>query len=258
MLYTPPSYGAAKQQTATHDDSPPLPEARHKWLQQVIGTFLYYARAVDPTMLTAVNRLASQQAHATLNTERAAQRLLAYANTYPNASITYHASTMTLIGHADASYLSETNARSRAGAIFYLHSPDHPAINGSIHCHSTIIDVVVSSTAEAEYAALFLAAKEAEELRTTLADLGYSQPTTTLISDNKCATGLVNRQIRAKDSKAFDMRWHWIQDRVAQKHFNITWQPGTANLADAFTKATSVKTHQHFRPLYVTDLITDS
>jgi hypothetical protein len=33
------------------------------WLKQLIGTFLYNARAVDPTILVEINKLASQQAN---------------------------------------------------------------------------------------------------------------------------------------------------------------------------------------------------
>ena len=256
MLYVPPKYGSAAQQLVSLDQTLPLTKERQRRIQQIVGTFLYYARAVDPTMLTAINKLASQQATATEATELAAQRLLAYANTYPNASIVIKASNMQLICHSDASYLSETKSRSRAGAIFFLTNHDHTMINGSINCISSIIDVTVASAAEAEYAALYLAGQEIESLRPTLADLGYPQHQIPVISDNKCAVGLANGEMKAKRSKAFDMRWHWLQDRVSQHHFNITWQPGSTNLADAFTKATSVKTHQTFRPCYVHDAIT--
>ena len=68
---------------------------------------------------------------------------------------------MTLHIQSDASYLSRPNARSVAGAIFYLGNKDQPAhINGAIHVLSTIIPSIVSSVAEAEYAVLFIAGQE--------------------------------------------------------------------------------------------------
>ena len=39
-----------------------------------------------------------------------------------------------------------------------------------------------------------------------------------------------------KKSKAFDMRYHWLRDRIAQKQFNLYWAPGKLNSADYFSK----------------------
>ena len=36
-----------------------------KYIQQVLGTLLYYARAVNPTMLVALSAIASEQASPT-------------------------------------------------------------------------------------------------------------------------------------------------------------------------------------------------
>ena len=47
-------------------------------------------------------------------------------------------------------------------------------------------------------------------------------------------------------SKAVDMRFHWIRDRVQQGHFTIAWRPGTENLADYFTKEHPLR---HFRTM---------
>ena len=47
------------------------------------------------------------------------------------------------------------------------------------------------------------------------------------------------------------MRYHWIQDRVAQGHFQVVWRRGDQNLADFFTKALPVHTHQTLMRLLV-------
>jgi hypothetical protein len=39
-----------------------------------------------------------------------------------------------------------------------------------------------------------------------------------------------------RKSKAFDMRYHWLKDRIAQKQFNLYWQKGSTNAADYFSK----------------------
>ena len=63
-----PTYGA-KQQFAQKDvQSPTLGPNDKTFIQEVVGVFLYYARAVDCTMLAALGSLASQQANLTENT----------------------------------------------------------------------------------------------------------------------------------------------------------------------------------------------
>jgi hypothetical protein len=68
-----PVYGATPQMTAPPDTSANLAAADITTLQQIIGTLLYYARAVDSTMLVALGTLASSQTKATTNTMKAAR-----------------------------------------------------------------------------------------------------------------------------------------------------------------------------------------
>jgi hypothetical protein len=58
-IYTAPQYGV-KVQLAHVDDTDPLDADDIKTLQAVVGSMLYYARAVDPTMLPTTNHIASE------------------------------------------------------------------------------------------------------------------------------------------------------------------------------------------------------
>ena len=117
---------------------------------QVTGTFLFYARAIDSTMLPALSAIASQQNAPTKNTLKRVKQFLDYAATQEEAIITYSASNMVLSIHSDASYLSENNARSRAGGHHYLSNHDkNPPNNGAVLNISQIIRNVMSSAAEA-------------------------------------------------------------------------------------------------------------
>jgi hypothetical protein len=62
-----------------------------------------------------INVLASEQSNATEVTADKVIKLLNYCNTNPDTKIRYHASEMILHIHRDASYLSENEAKSRAG-----------------------------------------------------------------------------------------------------------------------------------------------
>jgi hypothetical protein len=74
--------------------SPTLSDKDVSKLQQLTGTLLYYARAVDPTLIMPINVLASEQSNATEVTADKVIKLLNYCNTHPESKIQYHASEM--------------------------------------------------------------------------------------------------------------------------------------------------------------------
>ena len=251
--YVPPVYGTRTQYVEAQPPDDTLPAQETKFIQEVVGSFLYYARAVDPSMLPAITSISSEQAHPTQDLLDKTHRFLAYAEMYPANKLTYKKSDMILIIQSDASYLSRSKSRSVAGAIGYLGSLNDPSVvNGALFAFSTIIDVVVASAAEAEYGAAFMAARHGEHTRTILTALGHPQPPTPLLCDNKCAVGLAHDTIKIRRSKSIDMRFHWIRDRQRQGHFNVTWQEGSNNLADFFTKPLPVHRHQELLPNLVT------
>ena len=60
-----PSYGAIKQLATFLNNSPPIPEEQKRSIQNIVGTFLYYDRSVNCTMLPALNTVAEQQSNPT-------------------------------------------------------------------------------------------------------------------------------------------------------------------------------------------------
>jgi hypothetical protein len=116
--WNPPIYGAKTQFVNEITTSPALSDKDVNKLQQLTGTLLYYARAVDPILIMPINVLASEQSNATEVTADKVIKLLNYCNTHPETKIRYRASDMILHIHSDASYLSENEAKSRAGVFF--------------------------------------------------------------------------------------------------------------------------------------------
>lgn len=76
-------------------------------------TFLFYGCAVDPNMLVALNKIASEQSKSTQKTVDVCKMNMDYAHTYPDAKVRYHKSDMILHCESDAAYLVLPNARSR-------------------------------------------------------------------------------------------------------------------------------------------------
>jgi hypothetical protein len=172
------------------EPSPTLSDKQVNKLQQLTGTLLYYARAVEPTLIMPIKVLASEQSNATEVPADKVIKLLNYCNTHPETKIRYHASDMILHIHSDPSYLSENEAKSRAGGFFYMGNTtknDKKLTNGAILIFSKVLKHVMSSAAEEEIGAVFINAKEGAVLRTTLEELGHTQPPTSMITDNTTA-----------------------------------------------------------------------
>jgi hypothetical protein len=117
-----PIYGAKTQFVEGETTSPELSDKYVNKLQQLTGTLLYYARAVDPTLIMPINVLASEQSRTTAFTADKVIKLLNNCNTHPETKIRYHASEMILHIHSDASYHSRKEDTRGAGGFFYMGS----------------------------------------------------------------------------------------------------------------------------------------
>ena len=96
-------------------------------------------------------------------------------------------------------------------------------------------------------------AQEAIPIRQCLEDLGHPQGPTPINTDNATAHGIVNNTMKQKRSKAMDMRFYWMRDRIGQNQFKVQWRPGKNNLADYHTKHHTGQHHQTVRPIYLYD-----
>jgi hypothetical protein len=220
--YVSPVYGA-NTQYATTDETPPLTAQQCLTIQKVTGSVLHYARSVDPTVLMPLNDVATEQTKATEKMQAATNQMLDYLATRPDATIRYHASDMILNIHSDASYLSVYNPGSHLGDLFFLgnESPKQETINGPILNFAVVIKNVVASAAESEAGACFHNAQSGAPFRVTVTELGHAQPPTPLRADNFTAFGILIETIKQRRSKAMDMRYHWLTDRVRQKQFDV-------------------------------------
>jgi len=137
-----PNYGAKIQYAPEPDHTTALNAVDCKCIQEVIGVLLYYARAVDPTMLVALGTLATQQTNGTHATMQDLTHLLNYCATHPDATMHYHANNMVLWANSDASYLTAPKGRSCVAGYSFLSScpttlptasDPAPLDNGTVH-----------------------------------------------------------------------------------------------------------------------------
>ena len=224
-----PNYGQ-KVQYEHVDESELLDKDGKTYIQQVTGTFLYYARAVDPTMLVTLSAIASEQSKPTIETMNKCKQFLNYAATHPDAIITYKASDMVLAVSSDASYLIKPKARSRAGGHFYMsNNTQFPPNNGAVLHIAQIIKSVMTSAAEAEMGALYINTREAIPMRITLEEMGHRQPPTPMQTDNTTALAVITKR--------------GLQDVTGVGYFHVT-------LTWGITRLQKICTEPHLFPVF--------
>ena len=186
---------------------------------------MYLARTIDLTIIKTLNSLASQQTQATEQTNRLIQHFLEYCATHQDAKIRYFASDMLLAVHSDAAYMNEPKACSTAAGFYWLKNntdtDTRMKVNGAIHVLSKIIQLVCSSSAEADLAALFLNAKEEIRIRQTLIDLDHPQPPADIVTDNTTAAGIMKETIKQNKSRTMNMNYFWTIDQQRERLVNV-------------------------------------
>ena len=103
--HTIPTDSAKNQYAKKEDDTDELDKNGNQHVQQVVGTFLFYGRVVDGTMLISLSSIASDQAAPIEATMKKMKLFLDYAASHQDAVLTYRASDIVLALHSDASYL---------------------------------------------------------------------------------------------------------------------------------------------------------
>ena len=87
QIYARINYGQREQMVTVNENEPTLPQTAQKYVQQVVGTLLYYALTIDMTMLVALGLIAAQQNKPTKHTMSEITWLLDYCAANPNATI---------------------------------------------------------------------------------------------------------------------------------------------------------------------------
>jgi hypothetical protein len=103
------------------------------------GKFLYTARAVDNTMLHALNELCIAATKGTKQTGEALEFFLNYCSLNQSAEIIHQASEMILTVHSDAAFLVAARTRSRAAGYHFFGNNDGKLFNGPIFVLAKII-----------------------------------------------------------------------------------------------------------------------
>ena len=142
---------------------PLVSPAKQTRIQKLIGSLLFYARTVDPTLLPTLNDIVAEQTQATIKTGKDVNKLLDYMNTNPNVTIVYSASDIVLHIDCDVSYRGLPHARDHAVGHYFLSNKSSnplplttpPRSNGPIYILCKRMRNILASAAESEIAAFF-------------------------------------------------------------------------------------------------------
>ena len=147
-----------------------------------------------------------------------------YAHTYPNVISRYHTSNMCLHLDSDVVYLIQHNTCSRGAGNFSLsntytsRSTKHtPTPSGAILTKCNISNNTVTSAVEAKVGAIFNNDRAIVPIIVSLQEMGHSQGPAYINTDNNTSYDFLTSTIHQKNSKAFEMRFHWVRDRIQQE-----------------------------------------
>lgn len=109
---------------------------------------------------------------------------------------------------------------------------------------------VSTSSTEAEYRAAYEGAQEAVWIRRLLANLGYPQSSSTnLLCDNQSSMALQRNPLYKSCSKHFEVKYHWIRERVEDGTITPVYVPTADMAADICTKSLHRPQHQYLSTL---------
>ena len=160
----------------------------------------------------------------------AVKHIFRYLSGTQDYALTYGGEKHDLVGHTDADGALQDHRWAISGHAFLIDG-------GAISWSSRKQELVILSTAEAEYVAATHAAKECIWLRHLIEELSPSPLSmTTLYCNNQAALKLATDNNYHARTKHIDIRFHFIHQVVASGAVDICYCPTDDMTADILTK----------------------
>ena len=93
----------------------------------------------------------------------------------------------------------------------------------------------MSSAVEVEVGTIHFNGNVAIPVRTAIIEMGHPQDPTPLKTNNN-SRWILQQKIKPKRSKCFDMKFHWMKNRITQGQVYVYWYKGIYNWLDYFIK----------------------
>jgi hypothetical protein len=229
-----------QQQEDIFENESPLFENINRY-QQLVGSLIYLSNSTRPDIACAIRSLASKMHSPTEADMVAGKRVLRYLKGTRDLALNYNNKSQELFAYSDSSYAEEKDRKSVGGYVTLQ-------AGAAITWKSTKQSIIAQSSMEAEYIALAETAKEIEWLRKLQVEFrpkSFSKPTT-IFEDNQSTIKLSKNPIHSNRSKHIAVRFHKIQELVANKVINIEYMPTDQMVADIMTKSLGKVLHKRF------------
>ena len=211
--------------------------------QQLVGSLIYLSNSTRPDIAYAIRALASVM-HAPAESDFASgKRVLRYLKGTKFYGLNFNNKNQHLFAYSDSSYAEEKDLKSVGGYVTMCGG-------AAVSWKSTKQPIIAQSSMEAEYIAIAETAKEIEWFRKHQLEF-FPNPTisespTVIFEDNQSAIKLANNPIHSNRSKHINMRYHKIQELVANKIIDIQYLPTSDMVADIMTKSLAKVLHTRF------------
>jgi hypothetical protein len=224
---------------------PPKPEDSpiRELYASLVGSLMFLATATRPDIACAVGKLAAYIARPGHAHWIAAKRVLRYLKKTRTLGITYVKEIdfdrqNLLRGYSDASFNSETDAKSTTGYTFL-------SASAAITWGSRKQGLTAISATEAECLALTETTQEAVWLRTLLGELSLPQTTaTTIMEDNQGTIALAANPQFHRRSKHFNPKLFFVREKIDDGIIRVEYCETQKMTADVLTKALPKPAHE--------------
>ena len=211
--------------------------------QSMVGSLLYASVATRPDIAQAVGEVSKYNSNPTEAHLTAVKRIMRYLKGTLDLKLSYQKSPGGIEAYADANWAGDIdNRHSTSGNLFML-------ANGAISWMSKHQSVVATSTAEAEYIAIYHAAQDAIVIKRLLVELSVASETepVTIQSDSQSAIAIANNTSRKSRAKHIDIKYHFIRESVANHSIALKYCPSDTMIADILTKPISREQFERLR-----------
>jgi len=197
--------------------------------QSIVGGLLFLHSR--PDIAYAVGKLCRFMHAPTTRHIKYARHVLKYLRRHPTYGIKYNKNGDNILRcYTDSSYLDDPDSgKTTLGYVVTLN-------DGPVAFKSRLSKLVLHSTCEAEYIAMYSGMRVVLQLRILLSEIGIKQDQPTPVRcDNQAAVSLSTSDVEPPSYRHIAMRYHALREAI--QFLAIRFIPTKENVADLFTKA---------------------
>jgi hypothetical protein len=200
--------------------------------RELVGSLMYLMVSSRPDIAHAVGVLSRYIANPGKKHWEAGKRVLKYLQGTKTFKLTYQGPELQFHGYCDADFGGDLDeGKSTSGVIFKIGG-------GAVSWVSKKQSVVAQFTAEAEYIASNLAAREATWLRQLLTQMGHQvQEPTTIFCDSQGALSYTKEHFITPKARHIKVRYHYVKQQVQEGIVAFVYINTKQQVADGLTKA---------------------